>query len=134
MLVESPSPTPPFATGTAPNELSVGAERDACTEDTDLWVGTHDWEMEEGSFGLEYNSDEGVANNEKKPEENEEDRLCLFVGRILRWVGSRDAVISILPPPIIERFTKLDLSAFNARSWSGVVVPFIGVMDKLPTN
>lgn len=84
ILVESPRPTPPFAAGRAPNELSAGAERDACTEDTDLWVGTHDCELEEGSLGLEYNSDEGDANNEKRPDEKEDERLCLFVGRILR--------------------------------------------------
>lgn len=40
----------------------------------------------------------------------------------------------MLPPPMIDRFSRLDLREFKAFSCVGSVVPATGVMAKLPTN
>jgi hypothetical protein len=55
-------------------------------------------------------------------------------GVILLLDGSIIAAMSMLPPPMIDRLSKLDLKEFRAFSCRGSAVPATGVMAKLPTN
>ena len=96
--------------------LSVGADLEACIDDTGRCDGTHCCGGGEDGFVPDDNRDEGDEKSEIRPDENEDERLCLDSERVLRWFGSSDAVISILPPPMMERFNRLDLSEFSAHS------------------
>ena len=79
----------------------------------------------------------GADRREKIPEENEDvllrDRERVR-GVIFLLDGSNIAAMSILPPPMIDRLSKLDLREFSAFSWRASVEPVTGVMAKLPTN
>ena len=55
-------------------------------------------------------------------------------GVILLLDGSIIAAMSMLPPPMIDRLSKLDLREFKALSCRGSAVPATGVMAKFPTN
>lgn len=50
----------------------------------DLRDGIHGCEGDVGSFGLDPNNEDGEAKSENRPDENEDERLCLFSGRDLR--------------------------------------------------
>ena len=55
-------------------------------------------------------------------------------GVILLLDGSNIAAMSMLPPPMIDRLSKLDLREFSAFSCRASVEPATGVMAKFPTN
>lgn len=57
-----------------------------------------------------------------------------MTGVILLLDGSIIAAISMLPPPMIDRLSKLDLREFSAFSCRPSVEPATGVMARFPTN
>jgi hypothetical protein len=83
-LDEKLNPTPPFREDPDEDVLSVGADLEACTDDKDLRDGTHDCEGDMGGFGTDDNSDEDEDNKEIRPDENEDERVCLADERVLR--------------------------------------------------
>ena len=79
----------------------------------------------------------GADRREKSPDEKEDVLLWgreRVVGVILLLDGSIIAAMSMLPPPMIDRLSKLDLSEVRALSCRRSVVPATGVMTKLPIN
>ena len=79
----------------------------------------------------------GADRREISPDENEDVLLCDLVrvtGVILFFDGSNIAAISMLPPPMIDRLSKLDLREFRAFSCMASAEPATGVIAKLPTN
>lgn len=48
--------------------------------------------------------------------------------------GSNIAAMSMLPPPMIDLLSRLDLKEFRASSWRASAEPATGVMAKLPIN
>jgi hypothetical protein len=66
-----------------------------------------DHEDELGADGLD-TSDVGES-NAKSPEENDVDRPC----RRGEVGGDKDEVMSILPPPMADRWKRVDLSVCN---------------------
>ena len=136
------NPSPPLKVVVIDGVLNVGAERDAGSdnEDCDRWEGAHCCDTEVVIVGEEFNdpkSELGADRSEKRPDEKEDVLLCVRergAGVILLLDGSSIAAMSMLPPPMIDRLSKLDLREFRAFSWSRSVVPATGVIAKLPIN
>jgi hypothetical protein len=122
--------------------LKVGADRDAGSdnEDADRWDGDHCCDTEEVIVGEAFsdpNSEVGADRKENIPDENEDVLLWgreRVTGVIFLLDGSSIAAMSMLPPPMIDRLSKLDLREFKALSCRASVEPATGVMAKLPTN
>ena len=122
--------------------LKVGADRDAGSEneDADRWEGDHCCDTEEVIVGAalsDPSSEVGADRREKSPDENEDVLLWereRVTGVIFLLDGSSIAAMSMLPPPMIDRLSKLDLSEFRAFPCRASAEPATGVMTKLPTN
>jgi len=122
--------------------LSVGADLDAGsdTEDDARWAGDHCCDAEEVIAGAELSdpsSEVGADRREKSPDENEDVLLWdreRVTGVSLLFDGSSIEAMSILPPPMIDRLSKLDLREFRAVSCRASAEPATGVTAKLPTN
>lgn len=79
----------------------------------------------------------GADRREKSPDENEDVLLWdreRVTGVSLLFDGSSIAAMSMLPPPMIDRLSKLDLREFRAFSCRASAEPATGVTAKLPTN
>ena len=122
--------------------LKVGADRDAGSDDeaAERWEGDHCCDTEEVIAGAAFsdpNSEVGADRREKSPDENEDVLLWereRGSGVIFLLDGSSIAAMSMLPPPMIDRLSKLDLREFKALPCRASVEPATGVMAKLPTN
>ena len=122
--------------------LSVGADLDAGsdTEDDPRWAGDHCCDTEAviaGAALSDPSSEVGADRREKSPDEKEDVLLWdreRVTGVSLLFDGSNIAAMSILPPPMIDRLSKLDLRAFRAFSCRASAEPTTGVTAKLPTN
>lgn len=122
--------------------LSVGADRDAGSdnEDADRCEGDHCCDTEDvivGGVLSDPSREVGADRREKSPDENEDVLVWereRVTGVIFLLDGSSIAAMSMLPPPMIDRLSKLDLREFKALPCRASAEPTTGVMAKLPTN